>query len=95
MTSYFPGEPVSVPVHPLSDISVVTSSPCRTTGFGCVVITVLYKHISIYLLTARLLGMPLGHPSAENLNEDTIMMLIIKPVELTTLPQCGKEEPDE
>lgn len=95
MTSYFPGEPVSVPIHPLGDISVVISSPCRT-GFGCVVIAVLYKHISIYLLTACLLGMPLGHSSAENLNEDTIIMILtIKPVELTTLPQCGKEKTDE
>lgn len=76
-------------------ISAVLSPPCRTR-FSSEVITFLHKYTLIYLLTACLLGMPLGHTSAENLNEDTIIMtLAVKSVKLTTLPQCRKLKPNQ
>lgn len=77
-------------------ISVVLSPPCRRTRSSFEVSTFLHKYTSIYLLTAHLLGMPLGHTSTENLNEGTtIMTLIVKPVKFTTLPQWRKENPNQ
>lgn len=56
-------------------------------------ITVLNQYISIHLLTALLLGMPRGHSSADNLNEDIFLttLAIRFLMTLAMLPQCGKE----